>query len=63
MKKRLSRRKFIVTSLATAAGASGIAVAARIAGRYGLIPPDHGGIYGFSEFTVSPAAAAGERCR
>ena len=49
MKNRLSRRKFITTSLATVAGASGIAVAARIADRYGLIPPDHGGIYGIGE--------------
>jgi DMSO/TMAO reductase YedYZ molybdopterin-dependent catalytic subunit len=48
MKSRLSRRRFI-TGLATAAGASGIAAAARIADRYGLIPPDHGGVYGIGE--------------
>jgi DMSO/TMAO reductase YedYZ molybdopterin-dependent catalytic subunit len=42
----LSRRKWITSGLAAAAGASGLAVAARIADRYGLIPPDHGGIYG-----------------
>jgi len=41
-----SRRKLITTGLATAAGASGLAVAARLADRYGLLPPDHGGIYG-----------------
>ena len=41
-----SRRKLITTGLAAAAGASGLAVAARLADRYGLIPPDHGGIYG-----------------
>jgi DMSO/TMAO reductase YedYZ molybdopterin-dependent catalytic subunit len=41
-----SRRKFITTGLAATAGASGLAVAARVAERYGLIPPDHGGIYG-----------------
>jgi DMSO/TMAO reductase YedYZ molybdopterin-dependent catalytic subunit len=41
-----SRRKLISTGLAAAAGASGLAVAARLADRYGLIPPDHGGIYG-----------------
>ena len=41
-----SRRKLITTGLAGAAGASGLAVAARLADRYGLIPPDHGGIYG-----------------
>jgi DMSO/TMAO reductase YedYZ molybdopterin-dependent catalytic subunit len=49
MRNSLSRRKFITAGLATAAGASGIAIAARIADRYGLIPPDHGGIYGVGE--------------
>ncbi len=42
----LSRRKWITTGLAATAGASGLAVAARLADRYGLIPPDHGGLYG-----------------
>ena len=42
----LSRRKLIATGLAATAGASGLAVAAGIADRYGLIPPDHGGLYG-----------------
>ncbi|HEX4274320.1 MAG TPA: molybdopterin-dependent oxidoreductase [Bryobacteraceae bacterium] len=41
-----SRRKLITSGLAAAAGASGLAVAARLADRYGLIPPDGGGIYG-----------------
>lgn len=41
-----SRRKFLTTGLAATAGVSGLAVAARVAERYGLIPPDHGGIYG-----------------
>jgi DMSO/TMAO reductase YedYZ molybdopterin-dependent catalytic subunit len=45
----ISRRKLITTGLATAAGASGLAAAARLADRYGLIPPDHGGIYGVGE--------------
>ena len=45
----LSRRKLILTGLAAAAGASGLAVAARLARRYGLVPPDHGGIYGLGE--------------
>ncbi len=49
MSKLLSRRKLITTGLATAAGASGLAAAARLADRYGLIPPDHGGIYGVGE--------------
>ena len=43
--KYLSRRKL----LAGAAGMSGLAVAARLASRYGLIPPDHRGIYGPGE--------------
>ena len=41
-----SRRKLITTGLAATAGASGLAVAARLADRYGLIPPDHSGVYG-----------------
>src|SRR5438094_4488261 len=44
-----SRRKLIATGLTAAAGASGLAVAARLADRYGLIAPDHGGIYGAGE--------------
>jgi DMSO/TMAO reductase YedYZ molybdopterin-dependent catalytic subunit len=42
----VSRRKLIGAGLAGATGASGLAVAIRLADRYGLIPPDHGGIYG-----------------
>ena len=45
----LSRRKLIATGLAATAGASGLAVAARLADRYGLLPPDHGGFYGVGE--------------
>jgi len=45
----LSRRKLITTGLAATAGALGLGVSARIAQRYGLIPPDHGGIYGLGE--------------
>jgi DMSO/TMAO reductase YedYZ molybdopterin-dependent catalytic subunit len=45
----LSRRKLIATGVAAAAGASGLTVAARLAARYGLIPPDHGGLYGAGE--------------
>jgi DMSO/TMAO reductase YedYZ molybdopterin-dependent catalytic subunit len=55
MSKLLSRRKLITTGLATAAGASGLAVAIRLADRDGLIPPDHGGIYGVGE-TLTYAA-------
>ena len=36
----------ITRGLAAAAGLSGLTVAERIADRYGLVPPDHGGIYG-----------------
>jgi DMSO/TMAO reductase YedYZ molybdopterin-dependent catalytic subunit len=39
---KLSRRQLI----AGAAGLSGLAVAGKMAGQYGLIPPDGGGIYG-----------------
>src|SRR5215831_11279850 len=42
----LSCRRLLTTGLAATAGASGLAVAARMAHRYGLIPPDHGGLYG-----------------
>lgn len=43
---KLSRRRLLTTGLVTAAGASGLAVAAKIAARYGLIPPDAGTLYG-----------------
>src|SRR3954464_2758303 len=46
---KISRRKLITTGLATAAGLSGLAVAAKLAQRHGLIPPDAGGIYGPGE--------------
>jgi DMSO/TMAO reductase YedYZ molybdopterin-dependent catalytic subunit len=52
MSKLISRRTLITTGLA---GASGLAVAARLADRYGLIPPDHGGLYGVGE-TLTYAA-------
>jgi DMSO/TMAO reductase YedYZ molybdopterin-dependent catalytic subunit len=51
----LSRRKLITTGLVATAGASGLAVATRFALRYGLIPPDHRGIYGPGE-TLTYAA-------
>jgi DMSO/TMAO reductase YedYZ molybdopterin-dependent catalytic subunit len=41
--------------LAGVAGASGLGVAAALAQRYGLVPPDHGGIYGAGE-TLTYAA-------
>lgn len=45
----LSRRKLIKAGLTAIVGASGLGVAARIAANYGLIPPDHGGLYGLGE--------------
>jgi DMSO/TMAO reductase YedYZ molybdopterin-dependent catalytic subunit len=51
----LSRRKMITTGLVAAAGVTGLAAADRIARRYGLIPPDGGGIYGPGE-TLTYAA-------
>ena len=53
--RKMSRRKFVTAGLAAAAGASGIAVAERLTKRYGLIPPDSGGIYGPGE-TLTYAA-------
>jgi hypothetical protein len=37
----MSRRKLITTGLAATAGVAGLGVAARLAQKYGLIPPDH----------------------
>lgn len=51
----LSRRKLITTGIAAAVGASGLAVADVLAKRYGLIPPDHSGLYGAGE-TLTYAA-------
>src|SRR5260221_10619202 len=45
----------ITRGLAAFAGLSGLAVAERVADRYGLVPPDHGGIYGPGE-TLTYAA-------
>jgi DMSO/TMAO reductase YedYZ molybdopterin-dependent catalytic subunit len=45
----LSRRKLILSGLAATAGVTGLGVAARIAQKYGFVPPDHGGIYGLGE--------------
>jgi len=52
---KFSRRKLIGAGLTTAAGASGLAVAARLAQQYGLIPPDGVGLYGPGE-TLTYAA-------
>lgn len=51
----ISRRKFLATGIAATAGVAGIAAADRLAHRYGLIPPDGGGVYGPGE-TLNYAA-------
>jgi len=50
-----TRRRVITTGLTAVAGVSALAAAARLADRFGLIPPDHGGIYGVGE-TLTYAA-------
>jgi DMSO/TMAO reductase YedYZ molybdopterin-dependent catalytic subunit len=52
---KISRRQFVTSGLAAAAGVSGVAVAATLAKRYGLVPPDGGGIFGPGE-TLTYAA-------
>jgi DMSO/TMAO reductase YedYZ molybdopterin-dependent catalytic subunit len=52
---KFTRRQLLTTGLATTAGAGGLAVAAKLAARYGLIPPDAGGLYGAGE-TLTYAA-------
>jgi len=51
----ISRRKLLTGGLAATAGVAGLAAADRIAKKFGLIPPDHGGIYGPGE-TLTYAA-------
>jgi DMSO/TMAO reductase YedYZ molybdopterin-dependent catalytic subunit len=51
----ISRRKLITTGVAATAGVAGLATAAHIARRYGLIPPDHQGFFGPGE-TLTYAA-------
>src|ERR1700752_3503288 len=46
---KISRRKLITGGLAATAGVSGLAVAAGLAKRYGLVPPDCRGVYGPGE--------------
>ncbi len=52
---KVSRRQFFTAGLAATAGVSGLAVASGLAQRYGLVPPDSGGIYGPGE-TLTYAA-------
>lgn len=51
----ISRRKLITNGLTAAAGVSGLGIAAKLAGRYGLIPPDAGVLFGAGE-TLTYAA-------
>jgi DMSO/TMAO reductase YedYZ molybdopterin-dependent catalytic subunit len=46
---KISRRRLITTGVWGAAGVSGLAVAANLAQRYGLIPPDAHALYGTGE--------------
>ncbi len=46
MSDKIARRKLLTIGLTATAGLSGLAVAARLAAKYGLVPPDSGGIYG-----------------
>ena len=55
MSELITRRKLITTGLAILAGASGLAIAARLVSRYALIPPDDGVIFGVGE-TLTYAA-------
>ncbi len=52
---KLTRRKLIAGGLGAVAGASGLGIAAKLAGHYGLIPPDSAGIFGPGE-TLTYAA-------
>jgi DMSO/TMAO reductase YedYZ molybdopterin-dependent catalytic subunit len=45
----LTRRKLIKTGVAVATGVAGLGAAADWASKSGLIPPDHGGIWGVGE--------------
>jgi DMSO/TMAO reductase YedYZ molybdopterin-dependent catalytic subunit len=45
----ISRRKLITAGIAAGAGALGLGTAAHLAHKYGLVPPDHTGIWGVGE--------------
>jgi DMSO/TMAO reductase YedYZ molybdopterin-dependent catalytic subunit len=53
--KPLTRRRFMTAGIAATAGIAGVTVADKLARRYGLLPPDDGGIYGPGE-TLTYAA-------
>ena len=52
---KVSRRTLITSGLGVVAGASGLAAAASLARRHGLVPPDGGGLFGPGE-TLTYAA-------
>ena len=55
MMPNFSRRKLMTAGIAAAGSAAGLAVAARLGPRrYGLIPPDGGGIYGPAKLSPTP---------
>jgi DMSO/TMAO reductase YedYZ molybdopterin-dependent catalytic subunit len=45
----ISRRRLITAGIAAAGGGAGLTAALRYAARCGLIPPDHGGLFGIGE--------------
>ncbi len=49
MTSPLTRRTLVTAGTATAVGASGLGAAVFLAHRHGLIPPDHGGVWGIGE--------------
>ena len=51
----LSRRRLIVNGLSAAASVTGVGAMIHVAGRNGLIPPDHTGLFGIGE-TLTYAA-------
>ena len=51
----LSRRRLIVSGLSAAASVTGVGAMIHVAGRNGLIPPDHTGLFGVGE-TLTYAA-------
>jgi DMSO/TMAO reductase YedYZ molybdopterin-dependent catalytic subunit len=46
---KISRRKLITSGLTSTAGVSALGMAAHLAKKYGLLPPDHVGLYGPGE--------------
>src|SRR5262249_30447350 len=55
MSHSFTRRKFITGAIAASAAATASGAAAVLARRYGLVPPDHGGLFGAGE-TLTYAA-------